>query len=148
MIPDVHRQSSIEVFESMQIEQSPFEDFHLGADMKHEQSQKIIDTCVNKRPHCDSRGLSDERDFEIRARRYVAQIIRLQYQRSPRICYIRQISHGVSEARRDDENKHRQKHHDASKYDEPPCNFRLFYHSVAFHLRLRFHPIGHHHIND
>lgn len=148
VIPDIHGQSNIEVFKFVQIEQSRFEDFHLGADMKDEQSQKIVDTRVSKSGQYDDHGLSKEHDLEIWAHRHVIKIIRLEQQWFSRVRYVRQISHGISEARWDDENKYREDHHDASEYDEYSCNSRLSYHGDTFLLRLLSSPIRLDHVYD
>lgn len=76
------------------------------------------------------------------------QVIRLQQQRLPRVRDVRQISHGVAEARRHDENDYRIDHHEAAEYYEPPRYPRLLHHGMALLFRLRLHPIRHDHAHD
>lgn len=116
--------------------------------MKDNQTQKIVDARVRERRHYYGRGLRDERDLEVWALRRVTKIICLQQQRFPRIRNVRQVSHGVAEARWDDNNDYRRDHYDASYHDEAPRDPCLLYHGIALLLRLRLDPICHDHAHD
>lgn len=116
--------------------------------MKDDQSQKIINARVRESGHDDGHGLGEERNFEVRTLRHVAQVICLQQQWRPRVSDVRQVPHGVTKTRWNNDDDYCHDHHDAAEHDQSPRYHRLLDHGVAFLLRLFLDPIRHDHAYD
>lgn len=145
MIHHAALQNRVKVRRSIQKKETMAENVQLAADMKHNESKKIVDSRVTREDEEGGNRNHDIRQFVLRGLRYVVHIMGLYGHRSTRIGNIRQVSRGDSKNWQNDNKDVCQPHKKIRDRGDYSRGFGSSHHHFSLFWILKPYPILRHH---
>lgn len=127
----------MKVHKLIRTKETMLENIQLAADMKHNQSKKIIDSHITRDSEKERNGMHDIRQLVLWSFCYVIHVIGLYRHRSARIGNIRQVSYGDSGNGQNDNKDVCQSHKTICERDDYTRDFRISHHRVSLFRTLK-----------